>query len=80
MKHLYYQAFDCTRKPSDPNFAHFWHLPINNDFAGVVTSFAKHNGVPPTEIRLFFYETKAQYERAESEWRRGVDWNIPLLP
>jgi hypothetical protein len=80
MANVYYQMFDRTRKPHDPNFAHFWSQPMNNDLAGVVLAFAKHNRVEPSEVRLFLYETKKAWERAMNAWLAGVDWNIPLLP
>ena len=80
MKHLYYEIVDNTRESKDPNHSNFWHLPINNDFAGAVTAFAKHNGVSPDKVRLYFYETKALWEKAQREWLNKVDWNIPLLP
>ena len=80
MKHLYYELYDTTREPKDPNFSSFWHLPINNDFASSVVAFAKHNGITPDKVRMFFYETKALWERKQSAWLAKVDWNIELLP
>lgn len=80
MKNLYYQLFDRTRKPEDPNFAHFGKQPICNDFAGVVEAFAKHNRVAVSDVRMFFYETKEQWQRAERVALASVNWDIPILP
>ena len=80
MKNLYYSIIDTTRESKNPSHAHFWHLPICNDFAGAVTAFAKRNKITTNKVRLYFYETKAQWERAEREWVNKVDWSIPALP
>lgn len=58
MKNLYYQLVDMTRKNNDPNSATFGYLPANNDFAGLVSSLAEHNGIGVNDVRLYFYPTK----------------------
>jgi len=80
MKHLYYEIIDTTLEIRNPNHSSFWHLPINNDFAGSLTAFAKNHGIDTAKTRLYFYETQAQWQRAQSNWLSQVDWNIPLIP
>lgn len=79
MKTMYYEIWDRTRSVWDPNHAHFGSRPISNDFAGLVHSFATHNKVDVSEVRLFFFETKKMWNTMREEWLRGVDWTIPVI-
>lgn len=73
MKTLYYALVDLSREYTDIDSRSYGSKGISNDFAGLVTGFAKHNGSDISSIRLHFYETKKAWEDDSRTWVAAVN-------
>lgn len=68
MKHIYFQVFDISKDPNSIEYAYFGNQPINSDLAGWVRTMAYTNNSSVDYIRLFIYETKQSWEKAQEDW------------
>lgn len=72
MKHIYFQLIDISKDCESRDYAYYGRSPINCDLAGWITSMAYHNKSSISDIRLFIYPTKKQWDDVRTEWMKRV--------
>lgn len=74
MVNVYFMVMDTSRDREDPNQMWFAHCSYNNDLSGQVRAMARRNNSDVSDIRLFVYPTKKEWQALKNAFVKRADW------
>ena len=80
MTNTYLRIFDTTVAREDPRQCEFISVPMSNDIAGYVIKMANRNNSSPSDIRMYAYPTKKEWEKAQADNLKDINWSLMGMP